>query len=44
MNVLVFADSHDGMIAKSAFEAVTYGSKIAKDWLSRCSYLWNDQQ
>jgi len=31
MNVLVFADSHDGMIAKSAFEAVTYGSKIAKD-------------
>lgn len=29
MNVLVFVDSHDGTIAKSAFEAVSYGAEVA---------------
>ncbi|MBT3647618.1 MAG: electron transfer flavoprotein subunit alpha/FixB family protein [Flavobacteriales bacterium] len=29
MKVLVFADSSNGKVAKSAFEAVTYGKKIA---------------
>ena len=29
MNVLVFADSFNGSIAKSAFEATAYGAKIA---------------
>ncbi|GAB5539600.1 MAG: electron transfer flavoprotein subunit alpha/FixB family protein [Salibacteraceae bacterium] len=31
MNVLVFADSFNGSIAKSAYEAVSYGAKIAND-------------
>lgn len=31
MNVLVFADSFNGSIAKSAFEATGYGAKIAAD-------------
>lgn len=29
MNVLVFADNENGKVAKAAFEATTYGSKIA---------------
>ena len=31
MNVLVFADNHEGSIAKSAFETASYGAKIAAD-------------
>ena len=31
MAVLVFADSNNGRIVKSSFEAVSYGSKIAAD-------------
>jgi len=31
MSVLVFADSYNGKIAKSAFEAVYYGSKVAAE-------------
>jgi electron transfer flavoprotein alpha subunit len=31
MNVLVFADNHQGKIAKSAFEASSYGAKIAAE-------------
>ena len=31
MNVLVFADNNNGKIAKSAFEAASYGAKIATD-------------
>ena len=31
MNVLVFADNTNGTIAKAAFEAVSYGAKIASD-------------
>lgn len=31
MNVLVFADNNNGNIAKSAFEAASYGAKIAAD-------------
>jgi electron transfer flavoprotein alpha subunit len=31
MSVLIFADSFNGKIVKSAHEAVSYGSKIAKD-------------
>lgn len=31
MNVLVFADSNEGSIVKSAYEAVTYGARIASE-------------
>jgi electron transfer flavoprotein alpha subunit len=31
MNVLVFADNTNGHIAKAAFEAVSFGSKVASD-------------
>jgi len=31
MNVLVFADSQDGKIVKSGFEATSYGAKVAAD-------------
>ncbi len=31
MNVLVFADSENGKVSKAAFEASTYGAKIAAD-------------
>lgn len=31
MSVLVFADAHDGKLVKSAYEAVYYGSQIAKN-------------
>ena len=31
MNVLVFADNTNGSMAKAAFEAVSYGAKIASD-------------
>ena len=31
MNVLVFADNNQGKVAKSAFEASSYGAKIAAE-------------
>ncbi len=39
MNVLVFADNTNGTIAKAAFEAVSYGAKIASDTGGRGSIV-----
>ncbi|MCI5057372.1 MAG: electron transfer flavoprotein subunit alpha/FixB family protein [Flavobacteriales bacterium] len=32
MSVLVFVDNNNGKVAKSAFEAVSYGKKVAAEW------------
>ncbi|MGD1848748.1 MAG: electron transfer flavoprotein subunit alpha/FixB family protein [Salibacteraceae bacterium] len=39
MSVLVFADSNDGKVVKSAFEAVTYGSKVASSTGGHCEVV-----
>jgi len=36
MSILVFAESIDGAFKKSTFEAVTYGSEVAKKMASTC--------
>lgn len=32
MSVLVFVDNNKGKAAKSAYEAISYGNKVAKEW------------
>lgn len=39
MSVLVFADSNDGKLVKSAFEAVAYGSKVASETGGHCEVV-----
>jgi electron transfer flavoprotein alpha subunit len=39
MSVLVFADVVNGKIAKAAFEATTYGSKIASQLNTTCTVV-----